>query len=179
MGDSALPHLIQHCGADFDIDHLDQHIETCTWTGAAGQFSCSIKIRYSTHCYSFEDHDEPLPEGSFRFCDQHQQPRVFCPTRFAYSLELPGILKGLCAKPTSPVVLTPEANWSIYRLKMQSPLEAGANYYVFFRVKILNGNTGLPTEASLFVESAYPRTFRPAASQRMPFGRALERLAKK
>lgn len=174
-----MPHLIQHCGAHFDIDHLDQHIESCTWNGSSSQFTCSIKIRYSSHCYSFEDCGEPQPEGSFCFNDQLQRPRVFCPERFAHSLELPEILKSLCAKPTSPIALTPEANWTIYRLKMQSPLEASANYWVFFRVKIVDGIIGLPTEADLFVESAYSRTKRPDTSQRMPFGRALERLSKK
>lgn len=169
--------LIKHCGQEFDVGHLDQHIETCTWKGAEGDFSCLVKIRYSDHCYSFEDDGSPQPENAHIFKDRKGQPRVFCPTRHIHSWELPGILKGLCSKPTHPVALTPEYNWTIFRLMMPSPLEKDEKFWVFFRLKLASGTFGKPSEVDLFVESAYPRKDRPILTgKRSMFGRTLEEL---
>ncbi|WP_407192513.1 hypothetical protein [Bradyrhizobium sp. STM 3566] len=169
--------LIQHCGQEFDVGHLDQHIETCTWTGAAGEFSCLVKIRYSDHCYSYEDDGSEQPENAHIFNDRNGQRRVFCPTRHIHSCELPEILRGLCAKPTHPVALTPERNWTIFRLMMPSPLDTDEKFWIFFRLRLLVGNLKKPEEVDLFVESAYPRKDRPVLTgQRSMFGRALEQL---
>jgi hypothetical protein len=168
-----LPRLIRHCGQDFDIGHLDQHTETCSWTGGAGDFSCAVKIRYSSHCWSFEHDGAPQAEGSHIFRDRNQY-RVFCPIRFSHSLELPTIFRDLCEKPTARVSHTPEANWTIYRLEMPSPLLPGEKYWMFFHVKRTQGEAGLPTELSLFVESAYPRDRRPVFVRGCPFGKVIE-----
>jgi hypothetical protein len=170
-----LSRLISHCGASFDIGHLEQHTETFSWIGAAGQFSCSVKIRYSSHCWSFEHDGTPQAIGSYIFRDRNQD-RVFCPVRFSHSLELPAIFRDLCAKPTHPIWLTPEDNWTIYRLAMASPLLPNEQFWIFFRLKLIEGDAGKPSEVSLYVESAYPRLGRPITLSRSMFGRVVENL---
>lgn len=167
--------LIKHCDVDFDISHLDQHIENCTWTSARGKtFTCLVKIRYSSHCYSFEDKGEAQPEGSHLFDDAQRRPRVFCPMRHTHSLELRAMMQGLCAKPTETIFLTPEANWTIYRLSMPSKLLQGETFWIFFRLKKEAEANGLPTEVDLYVESAYPRRDRPVFKRKSMFGRSIE-----
>lgn len=168
--------LVKHCSQEFDIGHLDQHIETCTWVGTKGKFSCLVKIRYSDHCYSEEDDGSPKPEGAYCFLDRNGKPRVFVPIRHTHSCELPGILRAMCADPRQTIALTPERNWTIYRLTMPSPLEKGEIFWIFFRLKLIDGTARKPTEADLFVESAYPRKIRPSTGRRSLFGRALEEL---
>jgi hypothetical protein len=168
--------IIKHCGQDFDVGHLNQHVETCVWTGAEGEFTCAVKIRYSDHCYSFEDDGSAQPDNSHFFDDRNGQPRVFCPTRHIHSCELPAIMRAMCAKPTQQIALTPEKNWTIFRLTMPSPLEEGEKFWIFFRLKLVSGMPRTPTEVDLFVESAYPRQDRPIIGQRSMFGRALEEL---
>lgn len=170
-----MPSLINHCDADYDIAHLDQHIESCTWTNAAGKtFTCLVKIRYSSHCYSFEDKGDLQPVGSHLFDDAQGRPRVFCLTRHAHSLELRGMMQGLCANPTETIFLTPEANWTIYRLSMPSKLLPNEIFWIFFRLKKEAEANGLPTEIDLYVESAYPRLNRPTFKRKSMFGRSIE-----
>jgi hypothetical protein len=170
-----LPRVISHCGASFDVEHLDQHIETCNWIGGAGAFSCAVKFRYSTHCYSFEHDGSELAEGTFTFKDR-EQTRVFCPDRHAHSLELPRIFREICAKPTSSVQVTIESNYAMYRLTMPIKLPQGENYWMFFHADREKGNRGSPLAVSVFVESAYPRKLRPVTVRRMPFGKVLEEI---
>jgi hypothetical protein len=168
-------HLVTHCGAKFDIGHLKQHVETCSWTGAAGPFTCSIKIRYSSHCYSIEHKGEVQPPDAFIFQDR-KRTQVFSPKRHAHSIELPSILRDLCANPTHPISFTPEDNWTVFRLTMPSPLDMGEIFWIFFRLKLISGVPKKPSEVNLFVESAYPRKLRPKTIRPSMFGRVVENL---
>jgi hypothetical protein len=60
---------------------------------------------------------------------------------------------------------------------MPSPLDKDERFWVFFRLKLLAGTLGNPSEVDLFVESAYPRKDRPILTgKRSMFGRTLEEL---
>lgn len=139
------------------------------------QLSLAVRVRYSNHCYSLEHYGQQEPEGS-HFVTDGARSRLFCPIRHEHSLSLPGLFKEMCEKPTNPVALTAEANWSIYRMQIASPMFEGEKYWIFFRVKPLTVQRGTKI-IDLYVESAYPRATPVVVFRRLPFGKLIAETA--
>ena len=109
--------------------------------------------------------------------DNSGASRLFCPIRHEHSLSLPDLFREMCEKATHPVAATAEANWSIFRVQIASPMIKGEKYWVFFRVK---PNSKLPDGTHLvdvYVESAYPRATPVVTFRRLPFGRLIAETA--
>jgi hypothetical protein len=167
---------ITHLGVDYDLGHLIQTTTSFGWTHLNKQMKLSVRIRFSDHCYSLEHYGQEEPEGS-HFISSKGGSRLFCPIRHEHSLCLPNLFLDLCEKPTHPVALTSEDNWTIFRLQMPSPMFEGETYWVFFRVK---PNAVRPDGTHLidvYVESAYPRTAPVVVFRRLPFGRLVAETA--
>ena len=104
-----------------------------------------IDVRFTNHCFSetYGPAKHPAPvdvwDGGRR--------RVFCPTRYALSAALPGIINGL---PGATVFQTPEANF--VRIDLRNDGLAG-DYRVFFRIK--RAGAAEDHQLKLVVESAY------------------------
>ena len=172
-----LPVSIRHSGKDYDLRHLAQQFRTFLWKGSDGSdFHFSVRVRYTDHCISEKVDVAAIPESCL-FANN----RVFDVDRYKWSLQLPSIVEGLFAKPTSSIQLTPEKNGYVFRLTMNHPLAVGEKYYCFFRLKrsheFIAGEH--PSKLDLVIESAYARFIDPArANERIMFGRLAERLVK-
>jgi hypothetical protein len=172
---------ITHLNQPYELGHLAQHFGRFSWISEDRiELSFSVRVRYSTHCYS-EDLKEPCPAGGCVITDESGRDRLFCPIRHAHSISLPDVIGGLFTKPGTSVKLTYERdNWSIFRLQMTPPLAAGHKYFAFFRVKPED-----PTQdgdgayrLDLYVESAYQRAQPVAVRSSFPFGKVAERVAR-
>jgi hypothetical protein len=140
------------------------------------QLQLAIRVRFSNHCYSLEHYGDEQPEGSYFIVDNGRS-RLFCPIRHEHSFCLPNLFRELCEKPTLPVALTAEDNWTIFRAQIPSPMFEGEKYWIFYRVK---PNSVLPDGTHLvdvYVESAYPRTTPVVTFRRLPFGRLIAETA--
>jgi len=164
---------ITHCGKAYDFGHLRPWRGSFTWTGEDGvQLQYAVSVRYTSHCYSYEDKGQSEPDGAFKFLDRNRKKRVFCLTRHGHSLALPEIFSALVAKPQTTIQLTHEDNWTVFRLQLPSKLEPTEKYWVFFRIK----EDHKPNSVAVFVESAYPRTTGVSIRSRSPFGRVVARV---
>jgi hypothetical protein len=168
-----VPAAIRHLGVDYAVDHLVPHREVFRWIDNGQVLQFSVHIRYSPHCYS-QGLEGDAPAESYVFSDPGGR-RMFAPHRHAHSLLVPGMIRGLVAKPTSRVSLTFENNWSIYALSMTPPLQTGELFYVFFRIRrsdpseLANGDKAV----ELYVESAYARSRLVSLREHKPFGAAV------
>ncbi|SHH03266.1 hypothetical protein SAMN02745157_0193 [Kaistia soli DSM 19436] len=169
------PESINHCGAQYSLGHLNRALAEFRWkTAEKVEVTYSVRIDYSTHCYS--DAGLPRVAGSY-IVNDGSSDRIFCPSRHEYSLHLPQIVDGLFAKPTTSVALATTGNWFVYRLTMAPALPQGEIYYVFFRMHPSPVGTWKDgaINLDLYVESAYSRANPVASAARMPFGKAVER----
>ncbi|MHC6156590.1 hypothetical protein ACVSQB_33040 [Bradyrhizobium elkanii] len=171
------PSKITHLGIDYDLNHLAQRTVSFDWTHLNKQMKLAVRVRYSNHCYSLEHYGQKEPEGSCFVTDNSNRSRLFCPTRHGHSLCLPDLFRQISEKPTHPVALTAEDNWSIFRLQLVPPMQAGEKYWVFFRVKLNSVLSDGSRLIDLYVESAYPRTTDVVTFRRLPFGRLIAEIA--
>lgn len=175
------PSAVRHHGVRYDLRHLKERFGEFKWQCQDREFVCfRVRVHWSDHCFS-EDLADQEPTGAFCFTDRGGKTRVFDPDRYAWSIELPGIVDQLFRKPTTQVRLTAEQNWFIFRLYMDHHLPAGEKYYCFFRVRYLNTSPGGDRihHMHLHVESAYSRStppLTPHGNERLMFGRLVERL---
>jgi hypothetical protein len=169
------PQVATHLDVAYDLRHLWQRFNQFTWRDDYGlDMGFSVRVRYSDHCYS--DKNLPALPGCYRV---GRRGRIFCPIRYAHSLNLPPIIEGLFEKPTTEVRLTYENNLSIFRVEMSPPLLPRHKYFVFFHVDVGEPlmDRGL-YRLDLFVESAYQRDTPVASRSRFPFGKVAERTAR-
>lgn len=176
-----LPLSIRHHGAEYDLLHLAERSIRLDWRSQDGrEHRFSLRVHYSSHCVREELVSAP-PVGAGLLRDHGTRQRVFDVDRYYWSLELPGIVDELAAKPTTPVRLTIERNWCLFRLYMRHPLPNGEKYYCFFRIRYLErpGHESPAHQVHLQIESAYARStppLTPHGKERAMFGRLLERL---
>lgn len=178
-----LPDRITHHGIEYDLTHILQHNRPLTWERQNGQVvDFNVRIQYSNHCISQAIKKEDIPDGAHCFNEHQGRPRIFCPDRHNWSLELPGIIDDLLDRPTMSVSLTNQENWYIFRQTMQHSLAHGEKYYCFLRpryIKMIREDPPLH-RIRLQVESAYPRTEppkRPHHKERRMFGSVIERIS--
>ena len=171
---------ILHEGENYCIDHLDETFRQLTWREGEVNYTFSVRVRFSDHCYSTSDGIETAGPNSF-ICDKRSPPRVFCPTRYSCSKALPSIIQELFNKPTTTLRITPERNGLVFRLKLDEGLEETEKYYCFMRLKKSQYFAPKDTnqKLDLFIESAYPRTTSPASHKRTMFGRLAYETSKK
>lgn len=131
-------------GASISFAHLEPfQFTVCTQDRPNGAV---IDVRFSNHCFS-ETYDAQRHLDPVDVWDG-QKRRAFDEARYRFSFSLPAIVAAL---PTSPIYLTPEANF----VRIVAPDAAGNDreYRVFFNAKRGGGISGI--DMSLFVESAY------------------------
>ena len=108
----------------------------------------TIDVRFSNHCFS-EAYNAATHAGSIVDVWDRGLRRVFSQQRYDLSLGLRDIIEAL---PTSPIFLTPEANF----VRVMIPVDHGiGEYRVYFNAK--HGRDAC--DVSLFIESAYPPDF--------------------
>ncbi len=104
--------------------------------------------------------------------DHHGVERVFCPTRHRTSLDLPAIIDGLIAKPTTSVGVCFETpNYNVFRTTVDKDY-----FYVFFHVKTIASGAA-SYRMRLFVESAYSKAKAVPTRRKIPFGMLSEYVA--
>jgi hypothetical protein len=126
---------------------------------------------FTDHCYT--DEQLPFVEGCYAV-EGNIKNRVFCPDRYARSIQLPHLLNSLICKPGTGVNLTQKRNWMSLVLAMEPPLKHGDRYYIFFHVKGTGIQNNGRHEVILYVESAYAKELRIDVRRRAPFGRVVE-----
>lgn len=133
-------------GAPVNLNHLEP-FQFLVATEARPD-GATIDVRFSNHCFS-EAYNANIHTGPIVDVWDRGQHRVFSQKRYDFSLGLRSIIEAL---PTSPVFLTPEANF----VRIVTPSDNGLNEYrVYF-----NARHGRDTsDVLLFIESAYPPDF--------------------
>jgi hypothetical protein len=130
---------------EFCIEHLKPiHLLVETEARPRG---VGILVQFSVHCYTeaagwlLSSSEAPI------LLDERRQSRVYCPTRYALSKELPSIMRSIASR---KVFITPEKNcmWTGVR-----PDGIAGEYRVYFNLKKASRIEG--TELRLYVESAY------------------------
>lgn len=107
-----------------------------------------IDVRFSNHCFS-EAYQPTRHQGAVTDIWDRGQRRVFSPARYDLSLGLRAIIEAL---PSSPIYLTPEANFvRIMRAGSNGPDE----YRVYVNAR--RGAAAHGCDVLLFVESDYAR----------------------
>jgi len=122
-----------------DFSHLEPMDLICP-TQARPQ-GVRISVRFSCHCFT-EGYDPAKHEGRPTIMDRGKE-RVFCPTRFELSQQLPELIRQL---PESHVYMTPEANF------VRLALNDGVEYRMYFNVRRF-AEEGY--DLRIIVESAY------------------------
>ena len=133
-------------GAPINFDHLEPFQFLVATEARPG--GATIDVRFSNHCFS-ESFDTAIHAGSIVDVWDRGLRRVFSQQRYDLSLGLRDIIEAL---PTSPIFLTPEANF----VRVMIPGDHGiGEYRVYFNAK--HGRDA--SDVSLFIESAYPPDF--------------------
>lgn len=145
MAKSFFPTLLV-AGAPVNFDHLEPF--QFLFATEARPDGATIDIRFSNHCFS-EAYNATIHVGSIVDVWDRGQRRVFSQQRYDLSLGLKNIIEAL---PTSPIFLTPEANF--VRIVIEGA-EGIGEYRVYFSAKHGRGTSDI----SLFIESAYPPDF--------------------
>ena len=145
MAKSFFPTLLV-AGEPVNFDHLEPFQFLAVTEARPG--GATIDVRFSNHCfseaYNAAHHIAPIVDVWDR-----GQRRVFSQQRYDLSLGLRDIIEAL---PTSPVFLTPEANF--VRI-ITEDANGISEYRVYFNAKHGRGTS----DVSLFIESAYPPDF--------------------
>jgi hypothetical protein len=174
------PESLVHFGTDYALKHLVPSYHSFGWTAEDGShMAFEARVRYSNHCFS-EEIGQGVPQTGACALADGNKIRVFCPVRHGHSMTLPEIMTGLFAKVTTPVCLTHENNWTVFRLQMTPALDKGEKYFVFFKVRQANPGVltpGQPHRLDIYVQSAYGRAAPVETFRRYPFGRVAERVA--
>ena len=133
-------------GAPINFNHLEPFQFLVATEARPG--GARIDVRFSNHCFS-ETYNPATHSGSIVDVWDRGLRRVFSRQRYDLSLGLRGIVEAL---PTSPIFLTPEANF----VRVITAGNKGiSEYRVYFNAK--HGRDG--SDVSLFIESAYPPDF--------------------
>lgn len=117
---------------DFDVQKIDRKL--------------SINVVFSNHC--FTDHYDPAVHASSEIVMDHLKERVFCPTRYGLSTNLPEMIRSL---PTAPVWQTRHERNYVHFIQVEDQL--GTSYPMFFTLKKERRSA---CQLMMMVESAYP-----------------------
>lgn len=131
------------------VPHLAPHILTVTLPKGD---RVNIIAGYSSHCWT-RTFDDAVHAGQMRIMDGIR-PRAFCPSRYAASVDLRGLLDNLhCNR----LYLTPsDRNYGTYNAT--TILDDGTAYTAFFTLKSHKGRfDGIRHKLRLYVESAHHR----------------------
>lgn len=145
MAKSFFPTLLV-AGAPVNFNHLEPFQFLVATEARPG--GATIDVRFSNHCFS-KAYNAAIHVAPIVDVWDRGQHRVFNQQRYDLSLGLRNVVEAL---PTSPIFLTPEANF----VRIVTPSGNGTNEYrVYFNAK--HGHD--TSDVSLFIESAYPPDF--------------------
>ncbi|GGD43877.1 hypothetical protein GCM10007235_14810 [Pseudoxanthomonas indica] len=114
----------------------------------------NVRVYYSNHCWTRTRKDEP--EDTVLFYEHHSDwvdERVFCETRWKFSLQLPEIVASL---PHS-LCLRGRSKQIFYRVKADESKDGYAGWYVCARLRAIQKKQ----EITLSIRSVHYRTNRP------------------
>ncbi|MGA9651593.1 hypothetical protein [Pedobacter sp.] len=133
-------------GKEYQFGHLNP-FDHFFYSETAKKQLC-IEVKFSNHCFTEKCED---PTGhALILKDPGNRDRVFCPIRYAISIDLPDIVREMLES-NKPVWQTVhERNW-VHTITIQTPV---GPYHVFFEVR--KASKGEDANVKLFVESAYP-----------------------
>lgn len=144
-------HPLTITGTTYDLAHLDP-VAFSTPSAKLGR-SINVWCWFTTHTYT--EAASAGYAGPF-VMDEGKRQRVFCPTRYALSHHLPGVVR-LLGNPDCYVLETAsERNW-LHQVEITiTPAQGQAiTYQMFFAVKRATAGAGHDVE--MVVESAYAR----------------------
>ncbi len=145
MAKSFFPTLLV-AGAPINLDHLEPfQFLVATKARPSG---ATLDVRFSNHCFS-ERYNSTIHLAPIADVWDRGQRRVFSQQRYDLSLGLRAIIEAL---PTSPIYLTPEANF----VRIITATDNGLKEYrIYFNAK----HGRYSSDVSLFIESAYQPDF--------------------
>lgn len=116
-----------------------------------------VRVTFSNHCFS--DHFDPVgySAGDTIIDEDTERPRMFCPTRYRLSFDVPQLVRNL--NHPKAVVWQGEhrRNWA-FTIQIESP--AGP-YHVFLEIRRATAEQKKLQDLNLRVESAYHQTATP------------------
>ncbi|MEW9681154.1 hypothetical protein [Pseudomonas sp. TE50-2] len=160
---------IEVAGEPWCLQHLRAHSHEVQLPGSGVQPSIAVMLRleYSSHCVSHGarqglalDFDSIGLDSLV--IDHRGIYRAFCPTRHRLSLQLPAIM---CSLADRQCLFTGHSNWLTLEGN-QFGFPEGSHYEVYFNMR-----REAATSLRIYVESAYVRDARHAASSQSRFKR--------
>jgi hypothetical protein len=138
-------------GEIYDLSHL----EPFQFDVLSSKVSRSLRInvRFTNHCFSEafnpEKHqaDEPVISDG-------QKRRAFCPDRYALSLRLPSLIRGLADPAVRVHETAARRNW-MHAALVDVP-STGTQYQIFFELRRTVPDRRSLQDLDMVVESAYP-----------------------
>lgn len=114
-----------------------------------------VSVMFSNHCFTRSlPPDGSNPEGLPVLDADKPRPRLFCPTRYQLTHDLPSIVRNL-SNPQAKVQQTKERrNW-VYSITISNP---SGPYHVFFEIRKTPKPHRRQQDLNMFVESAYHET---------------------
>jgi hypothetical protein len=143
-----LPRWAPHHGEDGRVHsmvHLHPHRFTLHMAERPGWGACDIEIRvgYASHAFTKSCPPDIAPHPHY---SKQGDRRVFCPERYALSLQLPALVANL---ETHRCYATNYENYFV--VEALASLPSDSEYWVFFDIK----RATEPHAVKVFVESAY------------------------
>lgn len=131
----------------YSFDHLEPF--NMVFTSERISRELELNVRFSNHCFSHGIPVSGIYDQDYLIEGTEGNARIFCPTRYRLSFELPAIIQKM-NDPQVKVYQTAERRNFAHVIQIDSP--AGP-YYVFFE---LRKNSGFGTDdLKMIVESAY------------------------
>jgi len=138
-------------GQVIDLAHLDPFVFEANSTKVPRPLR--INVRFTNHCFSDAFDPARHPADAPVILDGRRR-RAFCPDRYALSLHLPNLIRGL-ANPNARVHETAaRRNW-MYGATVALPV-TGTIYQIFFDLRRATPERRRFQDLDLVVESAYP-----------------------
>jgi hypothetical protein len=139
------------CSHVHDLSHLDPfQFEV---SSAKVPRPLRINVRFTNHCFSEAFDPAKHPADEFRIMDGSRR-RAFCPSRYALSHLLAGLIRGFAHTSTRVHETASRRNW-MYAATVEVPV-AGTLYQVFFDIRRTIPERRRMQDLDMVVESAYP-----------------------
>ncbi len=136
-------------GISYEFQHLDPF--TMRFESKIANRQLRVNVRFSNHCFSHGPVDGFAYPDHLMLRDHGDRSRIFCPTRYRLSFDLPAIVRSM-NNPQCKVFQTAARRNFNYSLEVQDPK---GPYHLFFEISRAKGSVAKMQDLNLFIESAY------------------------
>lgn len=132
-----------------DLSHLEPF--TFVFHSLLAKRDLRVHVTFSNHCFSHSYDPAIHPVDEKVMGAKSPRPRVFCPTRYRLSQQLPELVRGLNHPKVKVWETSRERNWC-YSIKIDDP---EGPYHVFFEVRRATKEKRQWQDLNMVIESAY------------------------